>query len=311
MSDIRRKWTVDAVHQEAAKYQSRSDFANGSKAAYSYAWKKGWLDLVCSHMPISPKFSYKKWTAEDARSEAKKYKSRSAFKKGNSGAYCFLLDSGVLDSACEHMDQRNWTLSSAQEEAKKYRTKDEFRRGSGGAYCWAYRTNRLDEICSHMDIKRQKWTKATVAAEAARFLTRSEFFYGSTGAYNFAYRRGWLDDVCSHMEEGEYGFSDGLPATLYVLKIVAHDVIYKVGITNRNVSLRINGMGLFPGVQAEILSLTQFGVGRDARVAERRLKKELMDHKYDGPPVMANGNTELFTVNILPLMGDLLEPLAA
>lgn len=201
------------------------------------------------------------------------------------------------------MQQRNWTLRAAHEEAKKYRTKDDFRRGSGGAYSWAYKAERLDEICSHMDVKRQKWTMDSVSAEASRYLTRSEFFYGSNGAYKFAYRRGWLDDVCSHMEEGEYGFSPVLPATLYIVKIVAHEVLYKVGITNRDVKLRINGMGLFPGVEAKILRLAHFGVGRDARAMERHFKQKLAAHRYAGDPVMKNGNTELFVKDAETLLG--------
>ena len=44
------KWTFDAVQQEALNYSTRSAFQKGSNSAYQTAYKKSWLDDVCSHM---------------------------------------------------------------------------------------------------------------------------------------------------------------------------------------------------------------------------------------------------------------------
>jgi hypothetical protein len=35
---------------EALKYKTRLEFCKGSPGAYDSARKKGWLDIVCSHM---------------------------------------------------------------------------------------------------------------------------------------------------------------------------------------------------------------------------------------------------------------------
>jgi len=46
-----RKWTLEALKIEALRYQTRTEFSKGSSGAYDAAWKNGWLDIVCSHMP--------------------------------------------------------------------------------------------------------------------------------------------------------------------------------------------------------------------------------------------------------------------
>ena len=46
-----RKWTLEALKIEALRYQTRTEFSKGSSGAYNAAWKNGWLDIVCSHMP--------------------------------------------------------------------------------------------------------------------------------------------------------------------------------------------------------------------------------------------------------------------
>ncbi len=44
------KWSDENIKEEALKYNRRSDFYRGSKGAYNFAWKKGILDDICSHM---------------------------------------------------------------------------------------------------------------------------------------------------------------------------------------------------------------------------------------------------------------------
>ena len=46
-----RKWTLEALKIEALRYQTRTEFSKGSSGAYNAAWKNGWLDIVCSHIP--------------------------------------------------------------------------------------------------------------------------------------------------------------------------------------------------------------------------------------------------------------------
>jgi hypothetical protein len=43
-------WNFERCHTEALKYNTRYEFQKTSISAYSAAYKKGWLDIVCSHM---------------------------------------------------------------------------------------------------------------------------------------------------------------------------------------------------------------------------------------------------------------------
>lgn len=43
-------WTLKRVAKEAKKYDTRKEFQQGASSANHKAWKKGWLDEVCSHM---------------------------------------------------------------------------------------------------------------------------------------------------------------------------------------------------------------------------------------------------------------------
>ncbi len=96
------KWTLDLVTLEAKKYSSRLAFQKGSSGAYYRALHSGWLDSVCSHMPVF-KARSKKWDFESVKAEAKRYQSRYAFMQGNSSAYYRAIKSGWLDDVCSHM----------------------------------------------------------------------------------------------------------------------------------------------------------------------------------------------------------------
>lgn len=43
-------WSVDRCRIEALKYKTRFEFQKNSISAYSAAYKKKWLDIICSHM---------------------------------------------------------------------------------------------------------------------------------------------------------------------------------------------------------------------------------------------------------------------
>jgi len=43
-------WTKSRIKNEAGKYKYRTDFMRGNESAYQIAWRKGWLDEVCTHM---------------------------------------------------------------------------------------------------------------------------------------------------------------------------------------------------------------------------------------------------------------------
>lgn len=197
----RSDWSIADIAKEAKSYQTRGAFNCGSRSAYKAATNLGILNEVCSHMAISPRYSYVKWNKESATLEASKYTSRSEFKCQNSGAYCYLLDNMLLDLACSHMPDTyvQWDVQSVSDVAKKYKTKLDFIKGNGSAFKFAKKIGILNDVCAHMSLKRS-WTKSDVIFEAKKYQSRSDLFFAMPGAYKHAIKHGYWDEACSHME---------------------------------------------------------------------------------------------------------------
>ena len=75
-------------------------------------------------------------------------------------------------------------------------------------------------------------------------------------------------------------------------------VLYKIGITNRTVEARYNLTDLS---KIEIVKQKLYENGADAYNWEQRLLKKYKQYQYKGPKVLENGNTELFTEDIISL----------
>lgn len=230
---------------------------------------------------------------------ALKYKNRAEFKREESGAYTHALSNSYLEAACAHMRRgmKVWHVFELRAVAIKYQRKHDFIRKEPLVYSFCVKHKLLDLVCGHME-QAPSWTHELVAVEALKYETRDEFCRGSGGAFMYAHRNSIIDEVCRHMRPGDYGFSKTKPANLYQIRIEREDglVVYKVGITNRDPSVRLKGMRVERGCVATLEKCIQFAVGRDARMIEKRLHKEFMPHRYTGLPLMHNGNTELFTV---------------
>ena len=89
-------WTKERCKEAAEKYKKRIDFQKGNRAAYSAAFKNGWLDEICTHMSYN-EFEPTKWTKQICVDLAKQYKTRGKFKSNNSSAYKIALKHGWLD----------------------------------------------------------------------------------------------------------------------------------------------------------------------------------------------------------------------
>ena len=147
------KWTDETILEEAKKYPSKVEFRKGNSSAYSIAYKKGIIEIVCSHMLPSRKIrDY--WTFERCQKVASKYKSKIEFKKNDGSAYSTAVRNGWIEQICTHMvrpvPKVKWTYENLVEEAKMYKTKKDFKSFSHSAYVTAIRNGILDEICSHM-----------------------------------------------------------------------------------------------------------------------------------------------------------------
>ena len=100
---MKKYWTYKRVRKEAKKYKTRTEFKSGSRGAYNVALNLGWAEAVCLHMPKTSK-PRDYWTLAKTKKEAKKYKSRTAFKKGSRGAFGAAYRNDWLDAVCSHME---------------------------------------------------------------------------------------------------------------------------------------------------------------------------------------------------------------
>lgn len=141
-------WTKERVFEEAKKYQTRMDFKNGSMTAYSVACKNKWINKMTW---FKKTVNYnKKWYKENVFEEARKYKSKSEFKKGCASAYKLAWKNGWLSEMTWFtrpvVHNKKWTKEKVFEEARKYQTRSEFHKCCTGAYEIALKNNWLDEM---------------------------------------------------------------------------------------------------------------------------------------------------------------------
>jgi hypothetical protein len=103
---IKRKpngyWTYYKVWEAALKYFTRSEFSEGNRPAYDKAIKSGWIDDVSKHMTSIKRKPKNYWTYDRVEEEAKKYNTRSEFKRANISAYTRAHKSGWIDDVTKH-----------------------------------------------------------------------------------------------------------------------------------------------------------------------------------------------------------------
>lgn len=288
-------WSKETALEEVKKYATRAELWAHARGAQDFLKRKGLLDVACAHMvPV-----HNDYTQEWVMQEAKKYTKRSDFIAGFAGGVAHAKRHGYYGDACAHMDvkRRKWTRDMVRSEAIKYETRGEFALSCVAAYTYAHARGWLDDVCSHMPSNLcEKWDRDSVLAEAKKYKTRNEFIAACGGAYSHARRNGIVDEMFENMAPSWSGFSAQNHAVLYCLEITIpdHDGLCKVGITNSTAKIRSKRLGLYRGVKATVLSEIAYANGALARQAERQFHRDFAHLKYQGPPIMANGNTELF-----------------
>lgn len=158
-----KKWTDEAIVEEALKYKTRSEFQKGCVSAYNAAHKSGRFDDLCPHLPKPTKKDYECNSIEDAISLARICNNRTELKEQYCKAYEMLRIKGLLDEACSHMEKykkpiQKWTKEERAKAAASCKTRKEFH----NKYKWAHylasqNEGELDEICLHMP-KLNRWT---------------------------------------------------------------------------------------------------------------------------------------------------------
>ena len=94
------------------------------------------------------------------------------------------------------------------------------------------------------------------------------------------------------------GYNPKKPGLLYYLR-VGYGKAYKIGITNSTVEKRFRAIDL---EHIKIIKMWYYHFGGEARSQEKKILKKFEKFKYSGEPILkSNGNTELFSYDILGL----------
>ena len=297
----RGKYTKQELIELAKPYKTRTGFKAGERGAYASARRQGLLDTICAHM--SSKLT--DFTKDQVVAIAKLYPSKTKWarssEKEHRKAYDHSVRKGWHKEACKHMPGRKlkgskYSAVELSQAARKYRNKTQFRAGDPARYKAAFAQGLLDDFFGESVF----YTEEAIAEIAAKAETRGEFKDINSAAYTAARRLGVLDAVCSHMDGGNTGFKPHKPATFYYLRVESSngEVLYKPGITGRTLQLRFLPRDM---KKITVLHTEAFDIGKEAASKEREIKNANKKHRYKGKPVLTNGNTELFTRDILNL----------
>lgn len=81
-------WTKEMCLKDAQKHGTRTEWQlKGSKSAYNSAYKNGWLDEICRHMPSKKTVKRGTWTKAKCIELAKSCKNYADFRLNHRGAY--------------------------------------------------------------------------------------------------------------------------------------------------------------------------------------------------------------------------------
>jgi len=205
---VNKKWTKEKVLADAKNFSSKSEWKKNSGSAYKASKSDDYFDKATAHMKTPEKT--RKWTQETILLDAKKYKSRSEWKRFSPGAVNASRKLGFFDQAVKHMKILNpkgkWSeKSDVLASAKKHTSRHEWAKHEVGAYESAKNKGWFEEAVAHMprrmtDKSKLKWTKETVIYSAKEFSTITEWRKKYVGAYESSKKNGWFDEAIQHMK---------------------------------------------------------------------------------------------------------------
>ncbi|WP_170365184.1 hypothetical protein [Ruegeria arenilitoris] len=243
------------------------------------------------------------WTKERCQEKAQLCQTRMEFQSRFAGAYDKSYSLGWLDEIGAHWNtfsvpNGHWTEDVLRVELLKYGSREELRLANSSAYSAVHnhQLQRLfDEVYGPQKSHEIKWTFDKARAEFLKHKTRQECHQHANGAYQAAFRQGFLFRALKGIPNAKGGFDHEKPAIVYYLRL--HTGQFKIGITNRTVKKRYVGeTHLF-----DVICVKRFDVGMDAQIVEDHILSHFKHLRYEGPPLLSSGNTEIFVTDILSL----------
>ena len=144
--------------------------------------------------------SFVKWTDENLRKEALKYKTRKEMNEKSPQAY-LTIRKKKLYHLLSHMDwilNRNRTLQDCIDCAKKYDKLSDFRKKHDDLYHWVNRRNLNDVVFSHME-KKKKWTLDEALLISKQYKTIKDFMKNDLKAYRYLVSRKDFFELTKHL----------------------------------------------------------------------------------------------------------------
>lgn len=152
-------WNEDRLQKVANRYKTKNEMRNKNPAAYDAAKRRRILGKIFINHDNGGNLYTKRGTwscKENVIKEAKKYKTRTDFQYGSSGAYDKALDEGWVDDcfaghpnkgfALDRSESGTWTIENLEAEASKFGTKREMRAANPAAYQAAKKAKAVDYI---------------------------------------------------------------------------------------------------------------------------------------------------------------------
>lgn len=101
MDNILTEWTYDLLKKESLKYNDKNSFRKHNPNAYRVVCKRKLIQDLCSRM--GKYIHLKKYSYEDIKKEALKYKTRAEFNEHSPNQYRIALHRNIVDEICAHM----------------------------------------------------------------------------------------------------------------------------------------------------------------------------------------------------------------
>jgi hypothetical protein len=191
----RIKWTEESCRKAAMKYKELGKFQYGKdSSAYNAACRNGWLK---TYTWLSRKVNARgTWTEKTCREEARKYRTRSEFRKGSPVACAKACETGWIKSytwLAPPKTTLRWTYESCREAALSCSSKMDFKTKFPTAYTRA-RTYGWLATYDWLPLFNHKWTKEKCYELALTCKNRAEMYRKSNFAGKAALENGWFDD---------------------------------------------------------------------------------------------------------------------